>query len=379
LNDPVAKQKEYITLFGDILRSYEIGDIINCNAAINKYRNLLLMAPPQKLDSAGLEKVEYEDGFNRLSPFYICQVMYIVAGILSFIGAISFAVNRKVGRGVLLSATAIIAVTFIMHTYGLSGRVYISGRPPVTNLYSSAVFIGWGAVGISLIVEMMTRIGIGNVKAAVVGFSTLNIASALAADGDTFTVLVAVLDTQFWLATHVICITLGYTATFLAGTLGFMYVVNNFFYPMSKERRKIFYTLTYGIVCFALFLSFVGTVLGGLWADDSWGRFWGWDPKENGALMIVLWNALVLHARWCGMVRERGFAVLAIGGNIVTAWSWFGVNELSVGLHSYGFTEGALFKLGLFGLANAVIMLVGCLPKSATPSVLFGSTNNPSS
>ena len=95
------------------------------------------------------------------------------------------------------------------------------------------------------------------------------------------------------------------------------------------------------MVCFALLFSFFGTVLGGLWADDSWGRFWGWDPKENGALMIVLWNALGLHARWAGLVRERGLAALAAFGNIVTLWSWEGVNQLGVGLHAYsGLTEG---------------------------------------
>ncbi|MEM7477344.1 MAG: cytochrome c biogenesis protein CcsA, partial [Planctomycetota bacterium] len=79
-----------------------------------------------------------------------------------------------------------------------------------------------------------------------------------------------------------------------------------------------------------------GTVLGGLWADDSWGRFWGWDPKENGAMMIVLWNALLLHARWDRQVAERGFALLAIGGNIITTWSYFGTNQLGIGLHAYG-------------------------------------------
>jgi hypothetical protein len=104
-------------------------------------------------------------------------------------------------------------------------------------------------------------------------------------------------------------------------------------------------------------------VLGGLWADDSWGRFWGWDPKENGALIIVLWNALVLHARWGGIVKDRGMAVLAVGGGIVTAWSWFGVNLLSVGLHSYGFKSGMGFWLGLFVAACTAIIGLGCAPK----------------
>ena len=112
-----------------------------------------------------------------------------------------------------------------------------------------------------------------------------------------------------------------------------------------------------------MFFSFVGTVLGGLWADDSWGRFWGWDPKENGALIIVLWNALVLHARWGGMVKERGLAALAVVGNIVVSWSCFGVNELGVGLHSYGFTEGVLMGLGIVVALQLAIIGVALLPK----------------
>ena len=110
-----------------------------------------------------------------------------------------------------------------------------------------------------------------------------------------------------------------------------------------------------------MFFSFVGTVLGGLWADDSWGRFWGWDPKENGALMIVLWNALVLHARWGGMVRTAAWPCWPIGGNIVTSWSWFGVNELGVGLHSYGFTEGVALALLIFVFTQLALIGLGVL------------------
>ena len=131
---------------------------------------------------------------------------------------------------------------------------------------------------------------------------------------------------------------------------------------LAAEDGKNLTRMIYGTVCFAIFFSFVGTVLGGLWADDSWGRFWGWDPKENGALIIVLWNALVLHARWDGLVKDRGLAVLAIGGNIVTSWSWFGVNQLGVGLHSYGFTEGVLVALGVFCASQILMIGAGLVP-----------------
>ena len=123
--------------------------------------------------------------------------------------------------------------------------------------------------------------------------------------------------------------------------------------------------MTYGVICFSIFFSFFGTVLGGLWADDSWGRFWGWDPKENGALMIVLWNALILHARWGGMVRDRGIAVLAVLGNICTAWLWFGVNELGIGLHAYGaFDSSTKQTLALYVMSQLLVVAIGCLPMS---------------
>jgi hypothetical protein len=120
--------------------------------------------------------------------------------------------------------------------------------------------------------------------------------------------------------------------------------------------------MVYAIVCFATLFSFVGTVLGGIWADQSWGRFWGWDPKENGALLIVIWNALILHARWGNLVGDRGIMNLAVFGNIVTSFSWFGVNMLGIGLHSYGFMDAAFKWLMIFIGSQVFIILVGFLP-----------------
>ncbi|NBS34003.1 MAG: hypothetical protein EBS83_14660, partial [Planctomycetia bacterium] len=187
--------------------------------------------------------------------------------------------------------------------------------------------------------------------------------------GDTMHVLQAVLDTQFWLSTHVVTVTLGYGATFLAGLLGTCAIVHRLWadWVPSQSRdpaavaqvQDRLYRMSYGVVCFALFFSFIGTVLGGLWADDSWGRFWGWDPKENGALMIVLWNAAVLHARWDRWIGPRGFALFALGGNIVTAWSWFGTNQLGIGLHSYGFTSGVLMLLAGYVLSQLLLITAG--------------------
>ncbi len=123
--------------------------------------------------------------------------------------------------------------------------------------------------------------------------------------------------------------------------------------------------MTYGVVCFATLFSFVGTVLGGIWADQSWGRFWGWDPKENGAVLIVLWCAIILHARWGGFIRQRGLMIMALFGNIVTSFSWFGVNMLGVGLHSYGFMQKAFPWLVGFIVSQLAFMAVAAMPLEA--------------
>jgi ABC-type transport system involved in cytochrome c biogenesis permease subunit len=201
------------------------------------------------------------------------------------------------------------------------------------------------------------------VAAGLIGFGALVIAHHLALGGDTMEMMRAVLDSNFWLATHVVTVTVGYAATFLAGFLALIYVGRGVFTrTLDSATADALTRMIYGIVCFATLFSFVGTVLGGIWADQSWGRFWGWDPKENGALIIVLWNSIILHARWGGMIRQRGLAIMAIFGNVVTSWSWFGVNLLGVGLHSYGFMDGAFWWLIAFVASQVAIIAVAGLP-----------------
>jgi ABC-type transport system involved in cytochrome c biogenesis permease subunit len=338
-----------------VLLAYREGDVKAFNSAVDDYQRLIAGQSPRGVD---LAKVRFESFFNHFSPFYYSAALYVAAFVLVCLSWLGW--SEPLRR----ASFWLIAFTLLVHTWALWARINISGRPPVTNLYSSAVFIGWACVLLGLVLEWIYRLGMGNVIAAVAGFITLGIAHFLAGDGDTFTVLQAVLDTQFWLATHVVCITLGYATTYVAGLLGLIYIIRGVMTPsLTPSIARDLTRMTYGALCFAIFFSFVGTVLGGLWADDSWGRFWGWDPKENGALIIVLWNALVLHARWDGMVKERGLAVLAVIGNIAVSWSWFGVNELGVGLHSYGFTEGVLMALGVFCLTQLLVVAAGCLPR----------------
>jgi ABC-type transport system involved in cytochrome c biogenesis permease subunit len=358
LREKNAEVNPATELWLKLLAAYRANNAEEFNRSVAQLRRLLKNEPPPNLNFAS---TDFEVRFNRMMPFYHASVLYLIAFVFTILTWFGGPAARPLNR----TAFALIAFTLMVHTWAIWARMAISGRPPVTNLYTTAIFIGWATVLFGLVFEGMYKIGVGNVLASVTGWATLLIAHGIAGDGDTFTVLQAVLDTQFWLATHVVTINLGYATTFVSGTLGILYVLRGLFTPsLTPEIGKSIARMIYGTLCFGMFFSFVGTVLGGLWGDDSWGRFWGWDPKENGALMIVLWTALVLHARWDGMVKDRGLAVLAIGGNIWTAWSWFGVNQLGVGLHSYGSTEGTLQKLGLFVLSQFIIIGLGMLPKS---------------
>ncbi len=313
--------------------------------------------------------------FNDIKAFLHAMIIYLFAFVLACGALLTRAIMPNLSESLRRSAFYLIILGWVVHTFGLVFRMVLEGRPPVTNLYSSAIFIGWAVVILGLILERIYRVGIGSMVAAIAGFATLIIAHNLALGGDTMEMLRAVLDTNGWLATHVVAVTLGYASTFAAGLLAILYIFLGVFTPQLKQKLgmagadnsrkknpgeldlgKALSKMVYGIVCFATLFSFVGTVLGGIWADQSWGRFWGWDPKENGALMIVIWNAVILHARWGGIVRERGIMNLAIFGNIVTSFSWFGVNLLGIGLHSYGFTDSGAEYLINFVVGQVVLL-----------------------
>jgi ABC-type transport system involved in cytochrome c biogenesis permease subunit len=341
-----------VIAYGQLISSYRNGDVAGFNQALTEYQSFL-----NRHVSHELRRPILEYYFNSAQPFYQTLVLYLLVFVLALLSWLIW--PNTLGRTSLL----LLGFTFLIHTAGLVARMYIQGRPPVTNLYSSAVFVGWASVLFCLILERVYRNGIGSVCGAVVGFVTLLIAQNLQFDGDTMEMLRAVLDTNAWLATHVVGEALGYSAVFLAGIIGIIYIIRGVFTTSFDETTaRSMSRMIYGVVCFATLFSLVATVLGGIWADQSWGRFWGWDPKENGALLVVLWNAIILHARWGGFARERGIAVLAVFGNVIGSLSWFGVNMLGVGLHSYGFMDQAFGPLLAFVGSQLAIMAIGLVP-----------------
>jgi len=356
--DPVVR------LYASLGDAYRAGDRMAFEETVHRLTDRITQLQP-----TGVKRARYEFFFNAVDPFTHSMTLYVLAFLLACISWLGW--QRPLNR----AAYYLLLLAIGVHTFGLVSRMYLQERPPVTNLYSSAIFIGWGAVIVALILERIFRDGIGSACAGAIGFITLIIAHHLAGNGDTLEMLQAVLDTNIWLATHVVAITTGYSAMFLAGMLAIIYIVRGVFTrSLKKKTADSLARMTYGVVCFATLFSFVGTVLGGIWADQSWGRFWGWDPKENGAVLIVLWCAIILHARWGGFIRQRGLMIMAVFGNIVTSFSWFGVNMLGVGLHSYGFMQKAFPWLVGFVISQLALMCVATAPLERWRS--FRATSN---
>ncbi|MBZ0153821.1 MAG: cytochrome c biogenesis protein CcsA [Planctomycetes bacterium] len=221
-------------------------------------------------------------------------------------------------------------------------RCLVTGHPPITRLYDTFIFIGGVSTLTLVIAEFVVPRRIALALAPFLGCLLVFFGRLFEViDGqDTMRPLQAVLLSNFWLAVHVPTINIGYAAGLAGGIVAMVWILMRALridVPDSTLMKSMV-RMAYGVVCFSLATSVVGTILGGVWANDSWGRFWGWDPKENGALLICLAQIALLHARMTGMVRDAGFMLVTAATGMIVLFSWFHVNLLQVGLHAYGFS-----------------------------------------
>ena len=310
--------------------------------------------------------ISTEVSFYNMDYFTKALVLFLLGFIVSCLGWL--APQSKAPK----KLTWILSLSGVgMLIAGVTIRCVIQGRPPVTTLYETILFITGCCVLTAQALEYYDRRNIALTVSTFLGAlgcflsNRYELKEAVTA-GDTMPSLVAVLDTNFWLSTHVTTVTLGYAAGLLAAAISHVWIFSKML-GVKKSDPSYYKSLTrmvYGTLCFGLFFSIVGTILGGIWANYSWGRFWGWDPKENGALMICLAELIILHLRMGGYIRDRGVHVLSVLNAMIIAFSWWGVNLLGVGLHSYGFTDG-IFKLlaGFFAL-EMIVMGIGLLQKN---------------
>ena len=330
-------QKKLLMLLEEYLEHYKNNDIDNMRLSASSYLQII-----SNIDEVNINNIKRETRYNQSDSFYYSIVTYIMAFLVL---GISWIVNSKY---LLKLAFFLIIIGFGYHGYGLLNRMIIMQRPPVTTLYESILFVGFVGVLFSIIFERFRKDGIGILLASVVGASLHFVGFGYENDGETLGVLVAVLNSNFWLATHVTTISIGYGATAVASIMGHVYYLVRLANTSSRAYLRDLTKNMLILNLIALFFMLFGTILGGIWADQSWGRFWGWDPKENAALLIVMWQILIIHLRITGLIKPLEFAFGMIISNIFLAFGWFGVNLLGVGLHSYGFTDSIATNLALF-------------------------------
>jgi ABC-type transport system involved in cytochrome c biogenesis permease subunit len=305
-------------------------------------------------EKIGLELTYYK--LNLIENSLVVFVLGFVLAAILWLAPRSRLLYRAVAA-CAVTATGLLVAAIVV-------RCMIRARPPVSTLYETLLFVT--AVGsiILLVTEWIGRQRIAlsvNTALGMIGLFLANGYETLDKQ-DTMPQLVAVLDTNFWLATHVTAVTCGYAAGMVAAMIASAYLLLRLFGIKQREPAfgKSLIRMTYGALCFGLIFSIVGTILGGIWANESWGRFWGWDPKENGAMLICLVEIAILHGRMGGYLRDFGIAAATAFLGTVVAFSWFGVNLLGVGLHSYGFTSGIHTALWTYYLCQWGLIAV-CL------------------
>ena len=296
-------------------------------------------------------KIKAEIFYNSFKPFQKAWIFYF----LFLLACAALLIFKK--PDFLKWPLPLAALGFASHTMGLGLRSYIMSRPPVSNMYETVVWVPWTAL-IAGFVFYLRGIKPPFAASALLAFFCLLLTSLAPEILDArLQPLEAVLNSNFWLATHVLIITMSYSFFFLAFVLGDMALLSYLFKktkPMAlidKMFHPIYRSIQWGLVFLA-----AGTILGGIWADYSWGRFWGWDPKESWALISLLAYLALLHGRLAGWTGPFGMAVGAVMMFFSVIMAWYGVNFiLGAGLHSYGFGSGGAEYVAGFLLAHLAL------------------------
>ena len=346
MGTPVSKE---LLLMRDFIWAYQENSQVSFDKAVMAFNDLIRSKSGGRIRPGAISA---EVIYNKVDPFYKTKFFY---GFAVLFLLLSYVILPK---WFYRLSFALLLLGFLLHLYGVIARMIIMARPPVTNLYETFVFTGLITALLGMVLEFFKKKNLGVLTGALAGFVMLMIAGKYALEGDTMGMLVAVLDSNFWLASHVITIILGYSGVVLSGFIGHVYIIQKIARPDKETMLKNTFQAIYAIQAFGIIFTFLGTVLGGIWADQSWGRFWGWDPKENGALVILLWSAILFHARRTNWIKETGMAFGSVIGVIAVSLAWFGVNLLGVGLHSYGFTSGVAKSLFLFITFEVLFMVV---------------------
>ncbi len=343
-NNPNETTQNYLKIWQDLALSYRTTNQENWNED--------LQSAKQYFDNS---KLKVEVLYNNLHLYKVSLFLFSLSLILMIFAKL----YPKEKLKVIVEKAALIslgAASFIL-TLLMIARVYILERPPVGTLYESILFVCLVCAISFFIAAWRRKQSIYIILGSVIGALLLTTAKGFIGV-DTMSSLVAVLNTNFWLGTHVLCITLGYGTCLIASLVAHYDLVMRWREPENYQLQIHNLKNLKIIVILSLLLTTIGTILGAIWADQSWGRFWGWDPKENGALLIVLWLIWIIHSKISDHLNDLGFVISAAYLSVIVALAWFGVNLLNVGLHSYGFISGVASGLFIFCAMQTFILLI---------------------
>lgn len=315
--------------------------------AVLNFQEVARKSDPEKYKSGDKSKAEVV--FNDTHPFRWAYIFYLIAMLITLFLWVR---NSPKGMGF---AWTFLWLGFLVHTLGFAFRVYLAERPPVTNMYETVVWASWGAILFSIILELIYKFRVLILGGSFVGILCLVLADAAPAVLDPgLHPLEAVLRSNYWLIVHVMTIAISYAAFLLAfglGDIGLIYYVidaKKYHEQIQKIVTGVYRAMQIGVA----FLT-PGIILGGIWADESWGRFWGWDPKETWALIVLLGYIVILHARIIGWLKNFGMLASGVVTFSLVIMAWYGVNfVLGAGLHSYGFGAGGVEYMSVFVLLH---------------------------
>lgn len=363
------KVNPIVTAFRDVVTAYRDGQSALFATSSQVLRDQIIAAMGASYTGRVAKMIRAEVNYNRAQPFLMAWILYLIAGLL-YVTSLVDATPEKLRLLATRLAHVAMGGAFAIHIAGFIMRIIISGRPPVTNMYESVIWVSFGAVFFSIILYTLQKtkhrilLSVGSFV-GMIGLMAAN--SAPAVLDPSIHPLVPVLRSNFWLTIHVLTITLSYAAFALSMGIA---NVSLFQFLRSAEKRvsrvETLNLLAYRAMQFGVVLLAAGTLLGGFWADYSWGRFWGWDPKETWALIALLCYIAMLHARFVGWVNPFTFPIWTVLSFLSVLMAWYGVNfVLGVGLHSYGFSSGGMSAVIFFTAAQLTyVVLVAAIRRT---------------
>ncbi|WP_127717527.1 cytochrome c biogenesis protein [Halobacteriovorax sp. HLS] len=302
-----------------------------------------------------------EEYSTKVSTKYLTELSFVkmrlpsMALLFTFIALLTLVGFKKFNIALAFTVLTVIAQTAILYF-----RVTISGRAPITNMYETVLFSGYGSLVLAMIVGHFKNEKLYIFVGLAYNFCTLmmlNFANGMLSS--SISPLVPVLRDNFWLSTHVTTIILSYGALALSWVLANTVLIKKKFAVMSKQDENYYSELIYTCLKYGTIMLAAGIILGGVWADYSWGRFWGWDPKETWSLIVLCLYMAILHGKYTNWIPNHRFFLLVAAAFMSVMMAWFGVNYiLASGLHSYGFSEGGALFLGSFFAVQTVLLII---------------------